>query len=38
MSAEHLISLRQDNLTKRRKNLKPTLIFKILNDLAPDHL
>ena len=39
VSAKHLlISLRQDNLTKRRKKLKATLMFKILNSLAPDYL
>ena len=38
LSAKHLISLRQDNLTKRRKKLKATLMFKILNGLAPDYL
>ena len=39
VSAKHLlISLRQDNLTKRRKKLKATLMFKILNGLAPDYL
>ena len=39
MNAKHLlISLRQDNLTKRRKKLKATLMFKILNGLAPDYL
>ena len=38
MSAELLISLRQDNLTKRRKELKATLMFKMLNGLAPDYL
>ena len=39
MSAKHLlISLRQDNLTKRRKKLKATLMFKILNGLALDYL
>ena len=38
VSAKHLISLCQDNLTKRRKKLKATLMFKILNGLAPDYL
>ena len=38
VSAKHLISLRQDNLTKRRKELKATLMFEILNGLAPDYL
>ena len=38
VSAKHLISLRHDNLTKRRKELKATLMFKILNGLAPDYL
>ena len=39
MSAKHLlISVRQDNHTKRRKKLKATLMFKILNGLAPDYL
>ena len=38
VSAKHLISLRQDNLTKRRKKLKATLMFQILNGLAPDYL
>ena len=39
VSAKHLlISLRQDNLTKRRKKLKAALILKILNGLAPDYL
>ncbi|XP_044181518.1 uncharacterized protein LOC122962463 [Acropora millepora] len=33
-----LISLRQDNLAKRRKKLKAALMFKILNGLAPDYL
>ena len=32
-----LISLRQDNLANRRKKLKAALMFKILNDLAPDY-
>ena len=32
VSAKHLLtSLRQDNLNKRRKKLKATLMFKILN-------
>ena len=35
---ELLISLRQDNLAKRRKKLKAALMFKILNGLAPDYL
>ena len=34
---ELLISLRQDNLAKRRKKLKAALMFKILNGLAPDY-
>ena len=39
VSAKHLlISVRLDNLTKRRKKLKATLMFKILNGLAPDCL
>ena len=38
VSAKHLISLRQNNLTKRRKKLKATLMFKTLNGLAPDYL
>ena len=39
VSVKHfLISLCQDNLTKRRKKLKATLMFKILNGLAPDYL
>ena len=39
VSAKHLrISLRQDNLTKRRKKIKATLMFKILNGLALDYL
>ena len=38
VSAKHLISLRKDNLTKRRKKVKATLMFKMLNGLAPDYL
>ena len=39
MNAKHLlISLRQDNLAKRRKKLKAALMFKILNGFAPDYL
>ena len=39
VSANHLCnSLRQDNLAKRRTKLKATLMFKILNGLAPDYL
>ena len=39
VSVNHLLaSLRQDNLAKRRKKLKATLMFKILNGLAPDYL
>ena len=39
VSAKHLLSsLRQDNLTKRRKMIKATLMFQILNRLAPDFL
>ena len=39
VSANHLLtSLRQDNLAKHRKKLKATLMFKILNSLAPDYL
>lgn len=39
VNAKHLlISLRQDNLAKRRKKLKAALMFKILNGLAPDYL
>jgi len=39
VSAKHLLSsLRQDNLTKRRKKIKATLMFQILNGLAPDFL
>ena len=39
VGAKHLLgSLRQDNLTKRRKKIKATQIFQILDGLAPDFL